>query len=207
MPELPSLPPEFFERLDERDDEAFYEQPRFVTHLDDATLEALTAAYRDLIPPHSRVLDLMSSWVSHLPSEVPYQRVAGVGLNRDELARNMRLHDYAVHNLNRLPELPYRDGEFDAVLNAVSIQYLIRPVEVLRAVRRVLRPGGLHVVAISHRMFPEKAIAVWQSLSMEDRVRLVGAYFALAGGWDEPRFLDRSPEGADPLLLVYATRD
>lgn len=203
---LPALPPEFFERFDPRPDEHFYAQPRLVTHIDDATIEALTAAYRDLIAPGARVLDLMSSWISHLPPEVPYARIAGLGLNSAELEANPRLTDHIVHNLNATPTLPYEDAAFDAVVNAVSVQYLVRPVDVFREVARVLAPGGLHVVAISHRMFAEKAIALWQSISMEDRVRLVGAYFALAGSWDEPRVLDRSPGGADPLLLIYARR-
>jgi SAM-dependent methyltransferase len=204
--EFPGFPPDFFERLDEADDEQFYGQARLVTHLDDATLEALTQLYRELVPAHAHVLDLMSSWVSHLPPEVPYQRVSGLGLNRQELASNPRLHDFEVHNLNREPELPYGDAEFDAVLNAVSVQYLTRPVEVFASVRRVLRPRGLHAVAISHRLFPEKAVAIWQAMSMEDRVRLVGSYFFAAGGWDEPVVIDRSPEGADPLLVIVARR-
>ena len=201
---LPSFPLDFFERRDPRPDELFYTQPRFVTHVDDATLEALTQLYRELIPQDASVLDLMSSWVSHLPRELPLVRVAGLGLNRQELAGNERLHDFEVHNLNRDPELPYRDDEFDVVLNAFSIQYLVRPIEVFRSVRRVLKPGGMHILAISHRMFPEKAIAVWQSLSMEDRLRLVGSYFVVSGGWEEPRFVDRSPSDADPLIAIYA---
>jgi len=203
---LPSFPPDFFQRQDSRPDELFYTHPRFVTHVDDATIEALTQLYRELIPPHASVLDLMSSWISHLPSELPLMRVAGLGLNRQELARNERLHDFEVHNVNREPELPYGDGEFDAVLNAFSIQYLVHPIEVFRSVRRVLKPGGLHVVAISHRLFLEKTVAVWQSLSMEDRLRLVGSYFVLSGGWEEPRFVDRSPPDADPLIAIYARR-
>lgn len=203
---LPQLPPDFFRRYDERPDEAFYVQPRLVTHIDDASIDALTGAYRDLLPREGRILDLMSSWISHLPSEVPFTRVAGLGMNRRELEANARLTDYVVHNLNERPTLPYEDGEFDAVINAVSVQYLTRPIEVFREIRRVLAPGGLSVVAISHRMFAEKAIALWQSVSMEDRVRLVGAYFALAGGWDEPRVADRSPQNADPLLVIYARR-
>ncbi|MCC6237333.1 MAG: methyltransferase domain-containing protein [Dehalococcoidia bacterium] len=203
---LPQLPPEFFRRFDERPDEDFYVPPRLVTHIDDATIEALTGVYRDLLPRGGRILDLMSSWVSHLPPEVPFARVAGLGMNSHELATNERLTDHVVHNLNEHPTLPYEDGAFDAVVNTVSVQYLTRPAEVFRDIRRVLAPGGISVVAISHRMFGEKAIALWQSISMEDRVRLVGAYFALAGGWDEPRVIDRSPEDADPLLVIYARR-
>ena len=200
------FPPDFFRRADESADELFFRQPRFVTHIDDATIESLTQVYREIIPPGSRLLDLMSSWVSHLPAEFAYERVAGLGMNHEELAGNPRLHDFVVHDLNRDPELPYGDEEFDAVVNAMSVQYLTRPLDVFSSVRRVLRPGGFHAVAVSHRMFPEKAVAVWQALSPKDRVALVGSYFTITPGWDEPRVIDRSPAGADPLWVIFARR-
>ena len=201
------FPPHFFARADESADAGFYREPRFVTHVDRATIEALTQVYREVIAPGSRVLDLMSSWVSHLPHEVEYERVAGLGMNREELADNPRLHDFEVHDLNRRPELPYGDASFDAVVNAVSVQYLTRPLEVFASVRRVLRPGGVHAVAISHRMFPQKAVAGWQTLSPTERVALVGTYFSRTPGWEEPRVLDRSPAGADPLWVILARRE
>lgn len=200
------FPPDFFRRMDESPDPDFYREPRFVTHIDDATIAALTQVYRELIPAHSRVLDLMSSWISHLPPEVQYTRVTGLGMNRQELERNPRLTDFVVHDLNCTPELPFTDESFDAVINAVSIQYLTRPVEVFASVRRVLKPGGIHIVATSHRLFPTKAVAVWQSIEPQERMRLIGAYFQFARGWNEPRVLDRSSENADPLWIVYATR-
>ena len=199
------FPSEFFLRADQSPDELFYREPRFVTHIDDATIEALTQLYRELIPPGVAVLDVMSSWISHLPAGVEYGRVAGLGMNRQELEGNPRLTDFSLHDLNANPELPYGNGEFDVVLNAVSVQYLTRPVEVFASVRRVLKPGGVYVVAISHRMFPTKAVRVWQSLANEDRVRLVGSYFTLAGGWEEPEVVDRSPPNADPLWVILAT--
>ena len=198
------FPPHFFRRADESNDALFYREPRFVNHIDRATINALTDFYREAIPAGARVLDLMSSWVSHLPADVEYERVAGLGMNEAELADNPRLDDHAVHNLNRTPELPYGNGEFDAVVNAVSIQYLTRPLDVFASVQRVLRPGGLHAVAISHRMFPQKAVAVWPALSPADRVALVGSYFALTPGWGEPIVVDRSPPDADPLWIVVA---
>jgi SAM-dependent methyltransferase len=148
------------------------------------------------------VLDLMCSWVSHLPDDVRYARVSGLGMNRAELEANPRLDDFVVHDLNRHSELPYPDRSFDAVTNAVSIQYLVHPVEVLRSVRRVLRPGGVHLIATSHRLFPTKAIAAFRGLPPPDRLRLIAAYFELAGGWESPEMLDRSPVGADPLWVV-----
>ena len=200
------LPRELFQRIDESPDDDFYREPRLVTHIDDATIAALTQVYRELVPPGASVLDLMSSWVSHLPPDVDYARVVGLGMNRVELAENPRLTSFLVHDLNRCPELPFADACFDAVLNAVSVQYLTKPVEVLAAVGRVLRPGGIHVVATSHRMFPTKAVAAWHSLGPGDRVRLIGAYFELASGFEAARLIDRSPRGADPLWVVVGRR-
>jgi len=201
-----AFPPGFFRRVDESSDGDFYRAPRLVTHLDDATLAALTAVYRELVPAGARILDLMSSWVSHLPAEVEYAQVCGLGMNEEELERNPRLQTPVVKDLNLDPALPFPDRSFDAVLNAVSVQYLTRPVEVFAEVRRVLRPEGLHVVSYSHRMFPTKAIAGWQALEMDARARLVAAYFALSRGWTRPTHLDRSPPGADPLHVVFAAR-
>jgi SAM-dependent methyltransferase len=200
------FPPHFFRRQDESADGLFYREPRFVTHIDDATIRALTHLYAEVIPAGADVLDLMSSWVSHLPEGVAYGRVAGLGMNEAELRGNPRLTDHAVHDLNRVPELPYADATFDVVVNAVSVQYLTRPVEVFASVARVLRPGGTFLVACSHRMFPTKAVAVWQALTADDRIRLVGSYFALAGRFHEPEFVDRSPAGADPLWAIFARR-
>jgi len=203
---MPLLPRELFQRLDESPDETFYREPRLVTHIDDATIAALTQVYRELVPAGAHVLDLMSSWVSHLPPEVDYGRVVGLGMNRIELAENRRLTSFLVHDLNRCPELPFADASFDAVLNAVSVQYLTKPVEVFASVGRVLRRGGIRVVATSHRMFPTKAVAAWHSLGPGDRTRLIGAYFELAGGFETARLIDRSPRGADPLWVVAARR-
>lgn len=205
MPAPLEFPTGFFDRQDESDDARFYAQPRLVVHIDAATILALTQAYRELLP-HGDVLDLMSSWVSHLPEEVAFGRVAGLGMNAMELARNTRLSDHVVHDLNRVPELPYADASFDAVVNAVSIQYLTRPVEVFRSVARVLRPGGLHVVATSHRCFPTKAVRAWHGLPPRERSEVLKRYFANAEGYDEPELWDRSPAAADPLWLVWARR-
>lgn len=204
--ELPALPPEFFQRQDPQPDELFYQEPRYVTHIDDATIEALTALYREIIPPGSRVLDLMSSWISHLPTDVSYEHVSGLGMNEQELASNPQLDDYVVHNLNDRPEMPLVDDSFDFVINAVSVQYLTRPTEAFASVRRVLKPGGLSIVAFSHRLFPTKAVSVWQQLNRDDRARLVASYHVLAGGFDEPMFVDRSPQDADPLWAVIAKK-
>lgn len=198
-----NLPPEAFRRQDESPDEAFYGQPRFVTHIDDRAIAAVTQLYREYFPANGDILDLMSSWISHLPDDVDYSRVAGLGMNEAELAGNPRLSEYVVQNLNERPTLPFGDDDFDGCGICVSIDYLTRPVEVLREVRRVLRPGAPLVVTFSNRCFPTKAVAVWHTLDDAGHVRLVSRYLEEAGFKDMKR-LDRSPRRmfSDPLYAV-----
>jgi SAM-dependent methyltransferase len=209
MPDAASpFPPGFFDRLDETPDAHFYATPRFVTHIDDATIAALTSYYREVLRPGADVLDLMSSWVSHLPpaETLPLGSVVGVGLNAEELAKNPRLARRHVCDLNDDPRLPLEDASFDVALCAVSIQYLTRPLEVFKELARVLRPGGRAVIATSHRCFPTKAIRAWHVLPVAERLRTIAQYFAHAGGFAPAEALDRSPPGADPLWIVSAVR-
>ncbi len=145
----------------------------------------------------------MSSWVSHLPADVAYERVVGLGMNEAELARNRRLASYVVHDLNRDPRLPFEDDSFDAATICVSIQYLTRPVDVLRDLARVVRPGGPVVITFSNRCFPTKAVAVWRTLSDRDHLRLVASYLTDAG-WLDVEALASPPRRADPLYAVIA---
>ena len=201
---MASLPEEAFRRYDETPDEEFYLLPRFVTHIDDRAIAAVTQLYRELFPPGGEILDLMSSWISHLPPEVEYRRVVGLGMNEAELRRNERLGSYVVQNLNTNPQLPFGDAEFDGVGICVSIDYLTRPVEVLREVGRVLKVGAPLIISFSNRCFPTKVIAVWHQLDDRGRVRLVQRYLQEAGNFENIRGLDRSPRRlfSDPLYAV-----
>lgn len=201
-----ALPPALFERQDGAPDGAFYAVPRLVQHLDPQPLAALTGFYRTLLHPGSDVLDLMSSWVSHLPPELRLGEVAGLGMNGVELIANARLTQRVVRDLNRDAILPWPDGSFDAVLNALSIQYLTQPLAVYAEVARVLRPGGVAVIALSHRCFPTKAVRAFRDFPPADRVRLCQQYFALAGGFAAAQLTDLSVPGSDPLWLVHARR-
>ena len=203
-PELP-LPPEAFRRIDETPDEIFYETPRLVTHIDDGAIAAVTQLYRERFPPGGAILDLMSSWVSHLPPEVEYRRVVGLGMNDVELAANPRLHAFVVHDLNQRPALPFADGEFDGAAICVSVDYLVHPVRVLQEAGRVLRPGAPLVVTFSNRCFPTKVIAAWHALDDDGHVALVTRFFHAAGNWTRIEALDRSPGDGDPLYAVIGT--
>ena len=195
-----------FQRLDEAPDAEFYELPRLVTHIDDGAIAAVTGLYREYFPAGGAILDLMSSWVSHLPADVFYRRVTGLGMNAEELTANPRLHAWVVHDLNMVPRLPFADSEFDAAGCCVSIDYLVRPVEVLRDLARVLRAGAPVVITFSNRRFPTKVIALWEMLDDAGHAQLVAHYLRAAGGWTDVVALDRSPTVGDPLLAVVARR-
>lgn len=203
---LDDLPKEAFRRQDESPDELFYSVPRFVTHIDDRAIAAVTQLYREYFPPHSAILDLMSSWVSHLPDDVPYRRVVGLGMNREELAANPRLDEFVVQNLNANHKLPFENEEFDGAGICVSIDYLTNPVAVLREVGRVLKPSAPLVITFSNRCFPTKAILIWLYTDDFQHQRLVKAFLEHAGNWHRIELLDRSPKFGDPLYAVVARR-
>jgi len=210
MAEVPEdelgLPPGAFARLDETDDELFYEPSRLVLHIDDGAVAALTELYRAVLPPGGALLDLMSSWVSHLPPEIEYREVVGHGMNAQELVANPRLSRWFVQNLNRDPHLPLADASLDAAMICVSIQYLQRPVAVLREVRRALRPGAPIVISFSNRCFWTKAMAVWRALDDQGHAFLVERYLHHAGfAPAETRLLAEYVEDvSDPMIAVIA---
>jgi SAM-dependent methyltransferase len=198
-----NLPARAFDKQDDGSDLAFYAPTRLVTHIDASAIAALTDHYASLLTPGDRVLDLMSSWVSHLPDDLDLD-VVGHGMNAEELAANPRLGRWFVQDLNRDPRLPERDAAFDAVLICVGVQYLQRPLAVLREVRRVLEPGGLVVASYSNRCFPTKAVAVWRALDMEGQAALIRHYLDTAGFHDIEATLLADGQTGDPLIAVVA---
>jgi Methyltransferase domain len=204
MEQLPGLPASAFTKQDTSPDEAFYDFPRFVTHIDDGAIAAVTQTYREVLPPGGVLLDIMSSWVSQLPADVAYGSVVGHGMNAQELAANPRLSRWFVQDLNVDPVLPSDDASFDGASLCVSVQYLQRPVEVFRQVRRVLRPGAPFVVSFSNRCFPTKAVAIWQAFAGPDQQRLVGAYMQ-AAGFASVSNRASTPAVGDPLWVVIGS--
>jgi SAM-dependent methyltransferase len=200
------LEPEFFRRLDDSDDEAFYLAPRFVVHIDEAAIRTVGEIYLSRLPRGGAILDLMSSWRSHLPPELNPARVVGLGLNRPEMEDNPALTEIVTHNLSRRAQLPFDDVSFDGAVLSVSVQYLIHPVEVFAEVGRVLRPGAPFIVTFSNRMFPTKAVAIWMNASEEQRVDLVGYYFTHSAAFEKMEVIDRSSGETDPLWAVLGYR-
>lgn len=155
-------------------------------HIDEGAVRALTNYYREAIPQGSSVLDICSSWVSHYPQDFPstMKRISGTGMNALELEANNQLTDFKPKNLNIDPKLPYESKTFDVVRSfpspplwnpshaatllvitlppvqvtcVVSVDYLIKPLEVFKEVHRVLKPGGKFILSQSNRCFPTKA--------------------------------------------------
>lgn len=198
-----------FRRFDEDDDSVFYAFPRRVVHIDDDAIAALTRLYSALVPTGGRVLDLMASWRSHLPADFGGVAI-GLGMNALEMAENPQLRAAIVHDLNRQPGLPFANAAFDAVICAVSVQYLTRPLDIFRETRRVLRPGAPFIVSFSNRCFPEKAVALWRSTDDQRHVEIVRAYFSesadAAFTWGAVEAFEHIPQRGDPLYAAWARR-
>ncbi len=214
QPSSADLPPTSLRRQDESDDATFYRAPRFVTHIDDGAIAAVGRLYAELgvdggSGEPRRVLDLMSSWVSHLQT-APTELVV-LGLNAAELAANSMATERVVQDLSRDPRLPFADASFDAVLCCVSVDYLVRPVEVLAEVARVLRPGSPLVVTFSNRCFPTKAVYAWLTADDAGHAAIVEGYVRAVPDFDPPVTTRRTPDPStgyrgDPLFAVVATR-
>lgn len=201
-------PPAYFVRRDETTDFNFYAIPRKVVHIDDGAIEAVRTLYAELLPENGIILDLMSSWRSHLPEEKVFQHVTGLGMVAEEMADNPQLNEYLVHSLNDDPQLPFEDEQFDAAVCAVSVQYLTQPLAVFTQVNRVLKPGSPFVVSFSNRCFPTKAVAIWLNNNDEGHIQLVHDYFKRTGGWGTVDIF-RKQGGlfrGDPLYALWAKK-
>jgi hypothetical protein len=202
MADNAELPAEAFGRQDEGDDLAFYALPRLVTHIDEGAVAALTVRYRELLPEQGRVLDLMSSWVSHLPDDRTYVEVVGHGMNERELAANPRLDRWFVQDLNRNPVLPLATAMFDAAVCCVGVQYLQRPIDVFAEVHRTLSKGAPFIVSFSNRCFPTKAVAIWRALDPGGHAALIALYLERAGFRKSPIETLADGRRGDPLTAV-----
>ena len=202
-----SYPPEYFDKQDPADDAIFYREPRLVTHIDEGAIAALTALYAELLPESGVVLDLMSSWRSHLPADKKFSRVIGHGMNSAEMADNPQLDEHYTQNLNLEPFLPFEESSIDAVTCAVSVQYLQQPIEVFGDIYRVLKPGGVCIVSFSNRCFPTKAINAWNHSGDLDHISLVNGYFQISAQWRDTAVRIKPPgleTPGDPLFMLWS---
>lgn len=167
----------FFERRDNSPDSFFYAKPRLVHHIDDTAADMVRQIHTRFLKNHSSVLDLMSSWQTHIPDSFLYKKICGLGMNAIELQNNKGLSDYVVHDLNESPTLPFDNSLYNTVICSLSVEYLVRPLAVFEEVARVLKPGGYFVVTFSNRWFEPKSIRLWTQLHEFERMGLVLEYF------------------------------
>ncbi|OQX24490.1 MAG: hypothetical protein BWK80_20520 [Desulfobacteraceae bacterium IS3] len=215
------LPTDFFSsdaflRENPEPDEQFYTKPRFVVHTDTRFIKEISALYGRFIRPGTAILDLMSSWRSHVPESAEFDSLVGLGMNQEEMADNPQLSDYLVHDVNQNPKLPFENQQFDLVICTVSAEYMTCPVEVFSDAARILRPGGYFVLTFSNRWFPPKVISLWTELHEFERIGLVTEYFLRSGyyehietlssrGWSRPaddKYYAQMPF-ADPVYAVW----
>lgn len=213
-PETPPFKPSDFERSDPTDDTGFYTVPRLVYHIDEPAVASLTQYYRKTIAPKSSILDICSSWISHYPLEFPkiMDKICATGMNPLELKFNDQLTGgFEAKDLNKDPTLPYPDRTFDVVTCVVSIDYLIDPIQVLKEVNRVLKPGGKVIMSQSNRCFPTKAVAIWLQMNDRQHLELINGYLQYAGGFQNVEAFDITatvPDGSyrDPMFIVQAVK-
>ncbi len=207
----------FYERTDGAPDTEFYDQARMIGHVDAQASRNLQTLYTRFLTPGARVLDLMSSVQSHLPSDKDLH-VTGVGLNAEEMQQNPLLAAYMRHDLNLNPDFPGEMGSYDAAVCSLSFEYLTQPVAVLQRVRELLRPGGQLLIGVSNRWFPTKAINGWMDMHEFERIGYIldcvrGAGFAekaeacsMRNDWrstDDPHFWETRGI-SDPVYVVRA---
>ncbi|MGC9193844.1 MAG: methyltransferase domain-containing protein [Syntrophobacteraceae bacterium] len=208
-----------FARTDQTPDSRFYGSPRMVDHIDAAAIEGISRLYGELIPKGGKVLDLMSSWKSHIPTSLELDKVTGLGMNEEELKENTRLSDFVIHDLNQNPTLPFEDDSFDALICTVSVEYMTNPVPVFKEAARVLKTGSPFIVTFSNRWFPPKVVTIWSQILEFERMGLVAEYFELSEKFRDlntlsTRGLPRPAEDkyfgqlqvSDPVYAVWAYR-
>ncbi|MCX8033714.1 MAG: methyltransferase domain-containing protein [Thermodesulfovibrio sp.] len=210
--------PDSFKREDEGEDTNFYKEPRITTHIDSKAHENLLDLYTKILPKKGKVLDLMSSYQSHIPKN-EYLKVIGLGLNEEEMRQNIRLSDFFVHDLNKETKLPFGDEEFEVIVCDLSIEYVVNPIELINEVKRILKKGGIFTVSFSNRYFPTKVIKLWIDLHEFERMGYVLELLLRTEGFIN--FKTFSIRGfmrpyedkyfgcsflSDPIYLVYAQK-
>ena len=200
-------------KSDISDDEIFYQQPRFVHHLSDSFRNRLTSLYSEYLLNHHIILDLMSSWVSHLPSNISYKKVIGHGMNEAELSSNERLDRFFVQNLNKKQNMPIEDSSVDVGLIVAGWQYLQYPEKVSLELSRVIKSDSLLIISFTNRAFWTKAPNIWTYSSEEKRIEYVTSVLT-SNGWRIEKILNEKTQEkklfgfysseSDPFFSVIA---
>ena len=200
-------------KSDISDDEIFYQQPRFAHHLSDSFRTRLTSLYSEYLLKHHIILDLMSSWVSHLPTNIRYKKVIGHGMNQAELSTNQRLDSFFVQNLNKKQNMPIEDSSIDVGLIVAGWQYLQYPEKVSLELSRIIKSDSLLIISFTNRAFWTKAPNIWTYSSEENRIEYVTSVLTDNGWRIEKVFNEKTQDKklfgfysseSDPFVSVIA---
>ena len=194
------------QKIDIVDDQIFYQQPRYVHHLSNSFRTRLTSLYLDYLLNHHVILDLMSSWVSHLPSNIRYKKIIGHGLNEAELSSNKRLDSFWVQNLNKTQNMPIEDSSIDVGLIVAGWQYLQYPEKVSLELSRIIKPDSLLIISFTNRAFWTKAPNIWTYSSEEKRIEYVTSVL-MANGWRIEKILNETTHDKKLFGFYYAESD
>ena len=201
------------EKIDFSNDKLFYQQPRYVHHLSAPFRNRLTSLYSEYLCDHHTILDLMSSWVSHLPTNIRYKKVIGHGMNESELSANQRLNSFWVQNLNETQNMPFEDSYFDICLVVAGWQYLQYPEKVSIELSRILKTDSLLLISFTNRAFWTKAPNIWTNSSEQKRIDYVQGIISV-NGWRVEEIINEKTyenklfgfynEESDPFFSVIA---
>ncbi len=190
-------------KVDINDDQIFYQQPRYVHHLSESFRNRLTNLYYEYLFNHQVILDLMSSWVSHLPLNVRYKQIIGHGLNEAELSSNRRLDKYWVQNLNKTQNMPIEDSSIDVGLIVAGWQYLQYPEKVSLELSRIIKSDSLLIVSFTNRAFWTKASNIWTYSSELQRIDYVSSVLK-ANNWKIEKIINEKTQD-EKLFGLYST--
>ena len=202
-------------KIDESNDEEFYEEPKFVYHLDSNFRQYLSHVYKLEINENSTVLDLMSSWDSYLPKEKKYKKVIGHGLNEKELERNRILDYFWTQNFNLSQKIPLESGNIDYCLIVAGWQYLQYPENLTKEISRILSCDGKIIISFSNRAFWHKAPNIWTSSTEEGRLKYVRRVL-VSNGFKEPKIIKKFIKpthnlfnffNSDPFYCLISTKE
>ena len=201
------------QKIDSTDDQIFYKNPRYVHHLSNSFRIRLTNLYSQYLLNHHVILDLMSSWVSHLPSNVRYKKVIGHGMNEAELSANRRLNRFWVQNLNKTQNMPFEDSYIDVGLIVAGWQYLQYPEKVSMELSRIIKADSLLIISFTNRAFWTKAPNIWTYSSEDRRIDYVKSVLTSTGWRIEKTFIEKTQDKklfgfysaeSDPFFSIIA---
>ena len=201
------------QKLDISDDTIFYLKPRYVNHLSNSFRNRLTNLYSEYLCTHYVILDLMSSWVSHLPNNTRYKKVIGHGMNELELKANKRLDSFWLQNFNKTQIMPIEDSTVDIGLIVAGWQYLQYPERVSLELSRIIKSNSLLIISFTNRAFWTKSPHIWTNSSDEERIKYVKSVLSTNGWTVEKIFNEKTYENkifgfykseSDPFFSVIA---